>query len=132
MSADAPAPLAGVAGSVTPRTDAAGLAERAHRESYQWDAFSLSDDPGVRAHLRRGFREGFMRGHSSCEKMPLPVSTIADELLRILCPEGYDPEEAAQVHDAILRVLSPNHPSATPVDDCGTTGALTDRPPEAQ
>lgn len=84
------------------------LAERAHRESYQWDAFSLSDDPGVRAHLRRGFREGFMRGFNACAEMAPAVESLAGEVLRILCPEGHDPEELAQVQEAIRRILPPN------------------------
>lgn len=99
-------PLAARSGSVNPRTDAQCLAELAHREAFQWDAFSLSDDPGFREHLRKGFREGFIRGY--CIKTTPPVSTLVDEVLRILCPEGYDPEESAQVTDAVLRILSPN------------------------
>ena len=59
----------------TPAASRAGLAagmsldERAHREAFEWDAFSFSDDPVVRCQLRRAYRYGFMRGFSVCAAM---------------------------------------------------------------
>lgn len=106
---DSSNPQAG-ASSPAPAGSAAGmcLGERAHREAFEWDAFSFSEDPGVRGQLRMAYKEGFMRGFNTCAAMSLPVSTLADEVLRVLCPEGYDPEESEQVHEAIRRILSPN------------------------
>lgn len=53
------------------------LCERAHREAFEWDAFSLSEDPGVRGQLRRSYRDGFMRGFKVCADMQ-PNSGLID------------------------------------------------------
>lgn len=108
---DAKPPLAARSGSAVGMC----LAERAHREAFQWDAFSLSEDPGVRGLLRRAYKEGFMRGFNTCADMSPAVDSLAGEVLGILCPEGYDSEELAQVQEAVRRILSPNSDSATPV-----------------
>lgn len=53
------------------------LGERAHREAFQWDAFSLSEDPGVRGLLRRAYKEGFMRGFNTCADLS-PNAAVSD------------------------------------------------------
>ena len=101
---DAKPPLAARSGSAVGMC----LGERAHREAFEWDAFSFSEDPGVRGQLRMAYKEGFMRGFNTCADMSPAVDSLAGEVLGILCPEGYDPEESEQVHEAIRRILSPN------------------------